>query len=147
MGTPYFLCKKFGKKSYQVRLVFLGALLGFGGGWFLPPGVVAHLVESEARRGWDCAGCRGSASFWVWGVLSKINYKLSIFNLWLIPSSKINISLENTGCFKSKKKEKSSKIRKKKTSGPIPKKALNFLSQDFCFQNKIGKKVWTSILS
>ena len=130
MGTPYFLCKKFGKKSYQVRLFFLGALLGFGGGWFLPPGVVMHLAETAVRWGCDCAGCLGSASFWVWGVLSKINYKLSIFNLWLLPSSKINISLENTGCFKNKKKkkvqkqERKKKVRKKKVTkiGPIPKK-------------------------
>ena len=98
--------KKVRKKKLPSKIGFWEHFWGLVGVGFLPPGVVVRLVESAVRRGWDCAGCRGSASFWVWGVLSKINYKLSIFNLWLLPSSKINISLENTGCFKSKKKEK-----------------------------------------
>ena len=130
-----FFVKSSEKKSYQVRLFFLGALLGFGGGWFLPPGVVMHLAETAVRWGWDCAGCLGSASFWVWGVLSKINYKLSIFNLWLLPSSKINISLENTGCFKSKKKEKKLKNKKEKNFGTHSKESLEF----FCHKIFVSK--------
>ena len=127
MGKPYFLCKKFVKKKRKLPSkigFFWKHFWGLVGVVFLPPGVVVHLAETAVRRGWGCAGCRGSASFWVWGVLSKINYKLSIFNLWLLPSSKINISLENTGCFKSKKKEekKSSKIRKKKLRDPFQRK-------------------------
>ena len=131
--------KKVRKKSYQVRLVF-GSTFGV---WW---GLVFATWRGRALggiRGPPGVGLRwvsGFSFFLGLGVLSKINYKLSIFNLWLLPSSKINISLENTGCFKSRKKEKKFKNKKEKTSGPIPKKALNFLSQDFCFQNKIEKK-------
>ena len=125
MGKPYFLCKKFLKKreSYQVRLDFFGSTFGVWWGLFF-----------ATWRGRALGGNRGPPRVglrWVSGFKNR-----------LLPSSKINISLENTGCFINgrRKKKKFKNKKERKTSGPIPKKALIFLSRDFCFQNKLEKK-------
>ena len=72
------------------------------------------LAESAVRRGGTALGVEVQLLFGSGGCFQK-----SIINSpSLTSSSKISISLENTGCFKSKKKEKSSKIRKKNVLSP-----------------------------
>ena len=115
---------------------FFGSTFGVWWGLFFATWRGRALAESAVRRGGTALGVEVQLLFG-----SGRCFQKSIINPpSLTHSSKISISLENTGCFKSRKKEKKLKIRKKKTSGPIPKKALKFLSQDCCFQNKIEKK-------
>ena len=129
MGKPYFLCKKFVRKKRKLpsKIDFFGSTLGVW--WGL---LFCHLAWSctcgiRGPTGWDCAGCRGSASFWVSGVLSKIKYKLSIFNLQLKNKHK---SWEY-GLFQKQEEEKKLKNKKEKILSPKIRK----------------KKVWTSTLS
>ena len=123
MGKPYFLCKKFVKKreSYQVRLVFFGSTFGVRWGLFFCYLAWSCTCGIRGPTGWDCAGCWGSASFWVWEVLSKINYKPSIFNPQLKNKHK---SLEYC-LFQRQEEEKKLKNKKEKC---------------FVSKNKIEKK-------
>ena len=95
--------------------------MGFGGGCFFATWRGRALAESAVRRGGTALGVEVQLLFG-----SERCFQKSIINPpSLTHSSKISISLENTGCFKSRKKKK--KLKNKKE---------NF----FVSKNKIEKK-------
>jgi len=65
----------------------LGAPLGFGGGWVFAAWRGRALGGIRGPPGVGLGWVVGFGLFLGLGVLSKINYELSIFNLWLLPSS------------------------------------------------------------